>query len=214
MRINRRWIALAAVVAVAAGCNERGVTSAGERAGAMPNAPRRTVGPTATVSVACPTKLERGTTGPCLAFGYDAAGKYASSTVTSWASSNTSVATVSGGTVTAVAVGSATISATINGHTGSTTVTVAPQLAVTIDGSSPVKPNASCAYWATVSGGTAPYSYSWSQSAGSGSGYLSDYQATSSVAYTLTLTVTDANGATGIGIKNVAISSTAPNCLQ
>ena len=43
----------------------------------------------------------------------------------SWSSSNTSVATVNSvGTVTAVAVGTATITATLNGITGTTTVTV------------------------------------------------------------------------------------------
>jgi hypothetical protein len=54
-----------------------------------------------------------------------------------WQSSNPSVATVSGGLVTAVAAGTVTISATVSGKTATTNITVAPGangMTATIDG--------------------------------------------------------------------------------
>ncbi|HYH79976.1 MAG TPA: Ig-like domain-containing protein, partial [Longimicrobium sp.] len=200
-----------ALIAFGAGCGDAGVTSA-SRDAASPRAPRLTVGPTTSVTVACPTKMETGTTGPCVAFGYDANGKFASSTVSSWSSSNTSVATISGGTVSAVAAGTATISATVAGVTGSTTVNVVSPLTVSIDGPNTVKPNVDCAFWASVSGGTGSYTYSWSQSAGTGTAYTYEYVARSSSSYTVTVQVTDNGGATGSATRNVTVSSGALLC--
>lgn len=213
MRINARWAGLLTVAALAAGCGEHGVTGATERTGgAGPRGPRLTVGPTTSVTVACPTKMETSTSGPCVAFGYDANGKYASSTVSSWSSSNTSVATVSSGTVSAVGVGTATISATVAGVTGSTSVTVVGPLTVSISGPTSVRPNVDCAFWASVSGGNGSYSYSWSQSAGTGSAYGGEYIARSSSSYTLTVQVTDTGGASGSATKSVTVSSGAQIC--
>jgi len=214
MRINGTWIGTLALVALAAGCSERGVTGASGRA-ASPAAPRLTVGPTTSVTVACPTKLETSTSGPCVAFGYDSNGKFASSTVSAWSSSNTSVATVSGGTVSAVGAGTATISATVAGVTGSTTVTVvsATALTVSITGQSPIRSNMLCAYFAHASGGTGVYTYSWTQTFGTGfDAGGGEYDAKGTSGFTLTVNVTDSNGATGSASKSVSISSNAMVC--
>lgn len=216
MRTTGRWIGMLAMAALAAGCGERGVTSANDARGAAPRGPRLTVGPTTSVTVACPTKLETSTSGPCVAFGYDSNGKFASSTVTSWTSSNTSVATVSGGTVSAVGAGTATISATVGGVTGSTSVTVVSAggtLTVSISGQSPIRSNMLCPYFANVSGGNGSYSYSWSQTTGTGSDAGGgEYDAKSTSTFTLTVNVSDTNGATGSASKTVTISSGAFVC--
>ena len=213
MRINGRWVGMLALAALTASCSERSVTGTSDRGGATPRAPRLTVGATTTVSVACPTKMETGTSGPCVAFGYDSNGKFASSTVTAWSSSNTSVATVSGGTVSAVAGGSTSISATVGGVTGSTTVNVVWPVAVTIGGPiGSIRPNVYCEYYASASGGSAPYTYSWSQTTGNGIASGDYYLARSSSSFTLTVQVTDSNGQVGYASKNVTVSSGAQIC--
>ncbi|HEU4556821.1 MAG TPA: Ig-like domain-containing protein, partial [Longimicrobium sp.] len=79
-----------------------------------------TVGPTASVVVTCPTKLEVGSSAPCVAYGYDSNGKFTSAAATNWGSSNTAVATVSStGTLTAVGAGTVNIVATVGGLVGS-----------------------------------------------------------------------------------------------
>lgn len=220
-RMTGRSIATLAVVALALGCGERGVTGADPR-GAAPREPRMVVGPTNSATVACPTKFETGSSGPCIAFGYDTAGKYASSTVSAWSSSNTSVATInSGGTLSAVGAGTATISATVAGKTGSTTVTVvAPPLpppdttlVVSISGPSSIRPSTFCPFYASASNGTAPYEYSWIQSSGIGlDANDGRWDAKSTTNFTLTVQVTDANGAIGTASKSVTVSSSAPVC--
>lgn len=216
MRTTGRWIGIVALAALAAGCSERGVTSASDARGATPRGPRLTVGPTSSVTVACPTKMETSTSGPCVAFGYDSNGKFASSTVSSWSSSNTSVATISGGTISAVGAGTATISATVGGVTGSTTVTVVAAggtLTVSISGQSPIRSNVLCPYFASVSGGNGSYSYSWTQSTGTGfDAGGGEYDAKSTSTFTLTVNVSDTNGATGSASKTVTISSSALIC--
>jgi hypothetical protein len=180
--------------------------------------PRLTVGPTASVTLACPTKMDRGTSGSCVAFGYDANG-YLASQSASWSSSNSSLVSVSGGAVTASSStsGTATITATINSISKTASIIVANSNAtsppsVTINGPSSIKPNVDCWWWADVTSGTAPFTYSWSQSPGTGGGYLSDYTGRSSSSFTIYLTVTDSNGLTGSATKSVTVTSGAGIC--
>jgi len=85
----------------------------------------------------------------------------------SWITSNAAVATVaSTGNLTAsvrgVGDGQATITAAIDGRTGTSTVTVTvPPPSVSISGPQSLALHESGQYFANVSGGTAPYSYEW-----------------------------------------------------
>lgn len=203
-----RWLAAVALVAVA-GCDDK----AGN--GLSPTEPLLLVGPTASVSVSCPTQMETGTSGTCTAYGYDSNGTFTNSNVSSWSSSNTGVATISSaGQISAVAAGSATITAVIDGVAGSTSVTVVnpsvTPLSVTINGPSQIRPNTQCGWWASVSGGTPSYSYSWS--GGTGTAYDYEYYAQSSGAFYVTVQVTDSNGQVKTVSKYVTVSKTAPIC--
>ena len=206
-----RWMAGAAAVVLATGCGGDGAGG-----GAITPAGPLLVGQTATVTVNCPTPMERGTSGTCTAYGYDANNVYTNGNVTSWSSSNTSVATItSGGAISAVAAGTTTISAVIDGVTGTRSVTVVnpTPLGVTIGGPTSVKPNKQCYWWANTSGGTPSYGWSWSGGL-SGWSYGYEYFATtpSSGSFTVAVTVTDANGATATATKLVTVSSLAPTC--
>ncbi|HUQ80387.1 MAG TPA: Ig-like domain-containing protein [Gemmatimonadaceae bacterium] len=92
--------------------------------------------PVATVTVAPTTlPLQAGQTGTLTATARDAANNVLAGRAITWSSSNTNVATVApNGTVTAVAPGSATISATSEGKTGTAavTVTAVPVASVTV----------------------------------------------------------------------------------
>lgn len=217
MRHTALRLGVLALAALSAGCGERGVTAAGERTPAA-TAPRMTVGPTASVLVTCPTKLEVGSSAPCVAYGYDSNGKFTSAAATNWGSSNTAVATVSStGTLTAVGAGTVNIVATVGGLVGSlaTQLTVVAAsggggtLSVSISGRSLIPPNQYCDYLGSATGGNGTYTYSWTQSSGTGIGAnTSDYTAKSSSAFILTLHVTDSNGASGTATKNVSVGST------
>jgi Bacterial Ig-like domain (group 2) len=217
MRHMARRFGMLALAAFAVACGESGVTAATDRAPRV-TTPRMTVGPTASVLVTCPTKLEVGSTAPCVAYGYDSNGKFTSAAATNWGSSNTSVATVSStGTLTAVGAGIVNIVATVGGLVGSlaTQLTVvAPSggggtLSVSISGRSLIQPNVYCEYLGTASGGTGSYTYAWTQTTGTGVGSATnDYLAKSSSPFTLTLHVTDSNGATGTATKSVSVGST------
>jgi uncharacterized protein YjdB len=78
--------------------------------------------------------MQTGQTQPLAATAQDASGTVLSDRTTIWSSDNTQVATVSGGNVTAVGRGSAKISATVDGVSGSASVTVAnaPVKSVTV----------------------------------------------------------------------------------
>lgn len=209
MRMNR-WMGALALAAVAAACGD----GTGADGRLSPTAPRL-VGITTHVTVSCPVKMEYGTTGTCTAFGYDSNNVFTNSTVSSWTSSNTSLATItSGGGVTAGSTsGTVTISATVDGVTGTTTIQIVPPLSVTISGRSPVRTNSECYFWATPSGGTGPYTYTWSQTWGTGySDGANGYFATSSTSYTLSVTVHDAGSHTATASKAVTVSSSAPLC--
>lgn len=207
---TKRWMGALALAALAAACGD----GTGADGRLSPTAPRL-VGITTHVTVSCPVKMEFGTSGTCTAFGYDSNNVFTNSTVTSWSSSSTSLATItSGGGVTAGSTaGTVTISATIDGITGTTTIQVVPPLSVSIGGRSTVRSNAECYFWASVSGGTGPYTYSWSQNWGTGYSDGADgYYARSTTTYTLYVTVHDANNATASTSKAVTVSSSAPLC--
>jgi hypothetical protein len=211
MRHTARWMAAAALALVTAGCGG----DDGAR-GISPTGPLF-VGQTASVTVNCPTQMETGTSATCTAYGYDSQNSYTNSNVTSWSSSNTSVATItSGGVISAIATGTTTITAVIDGISGTRTVTVVspnPLSVSTISGPSSVRPNRQCYWWVSASGGTTPYSYSWSGGSG-GQSFGSDYYATSpsSGSFTVSVTVSDALGAQITRSKNVTVSSTAGVC--
>lgn len=209
MRRFAKWMGGVAAVVVVAGCG-----GDGGNGGISPTGPLF-VGNTATVTVSCPTQMEVGHSSTCNAYGYDSNGTYTNSNESSWSSSNTSVATVSSsGAISAVGTGSATISAVIDGVTGSTSVSVvASTLSVSLDGPTSVKPNTECMWWASASGGLSPYTYSWSggYAGWSGGDY---YYATSpgSGTFTIYLTVTDAGGAQKSTSVPVSVSSNAMIC--
>ncbi|HSU14458.1 Ig-like domain-containing protein [Longimicrobium sp.] len=211
MRHGRRWMGAIVLAAMAGACGE----GAGTRNGGLsPTAPRLS-GATTHVAVSCPVKMDFGASATCAAYGYDSNNVFTNSGVTSWSSSNTSLATItSGGTVTAGSTGgTVTITAVIDGIPGSTTIQIVPPLSVSIGGRSTVRTNAECYFWATPSGGTAPYTYTWSQTWGTGySDGFDGYYARSSTSYTLYVTVHDANNVTATAAKNVTVSSSAALC--
>ena len=203
---------LAAVV-LAAGCGGDG--SGG--GGITPTGPMLLVGPTATVTVNCPTPMETGTSSTCTAYGYDANNIYTNNSVSSWSSSNTSVATItSGGAISAVGAGTTTISAVIDGVTGTRGVTVvnpAP-LSVTMGGPTSVKPNVQCYWWANTSGGTPCVRVELErrpQRLGVRLRVLRNLSQLSG-SFTVSVTVTDANGATATATKLVTVSTLARTC--
>ena len=206
-----KWIAGLAGLVLAAGCG-----GDGSGGGAItPAGPVLLVGPTATVSVSCPTQMETGTSGTCTAYGYDSNGSFTNSSVSAWSSSSTGVATIgSTGGISAVAAGSTSISAVIDGVTGSASVSVVnPPLGVWIDGPSSVRPNTMCAWWAIASGGTPPYTYTWSGPSANAS-LGGEYYGTSpaSGSFTVSVTVTDAANVTATASRQVTVSTFAPMC--
>lgn len=209
MRSIEKWVVAAAVLA--AGCG-------GDRSdgGISPTGPMLLVGPTATVSVSCPAQMETGTSGSCTAYGYDGNGSFTNSNVSSWSSSNTSVATISStGAISAVAAGSTTITAVIDGVSGSTSVSVVnppPAMSVTISGPGKILPNHTCWWFATVSGGTAPYTYYWY---GGSSSWRTDpdFYASASRSFYLDVKVTDANGNVAWGSRYVTVTTNTGACM-
>lgn len=183
--------ALAVLALAAAACDGGGITQA--RTGA--EGPLLFAGPTASVTVTCPTPLEVGYGGQCVAYGYDANGLFTNSSSSGWSSSNSSKVSVSSsGYITANAVGSASISASVDGITGSRTVTVTSPLTVTISGSSTAHSgDYECFFWASASGGTGSgYSYSWSVSGGGwGTPSGDTWTGGGTSDFTLSVTVTD-----------------------
>lgn len=179
------------------------------------------LGVTVRVTVNCATPLKPGDQVQCTAYGYDSNNVFTSSVAGSWASSNTSVATVSStGLVTAVATGTANISAVVDGVTGSKTIAVKPNIA--IDGPGTVESGEICSFFANVIAGTAPYTYNWSSS----SNWTHDWgwtdnepgtwtgHSTSGSSFTIYLTVTDASGQSSSVSKTVsAVANTQIACI-
>lgn len=87
-----------------------------------------------------------------------------------------------------------------------------PPLTVTLTGPASVRSGATCLWTAASTTGTAPYTYSWNKSPNLSSipGELAWQNAGS--AFTVTVTVQDAVGATGQNSKSVTISGSAPLC--
>lgn len=179
------------------------------------------LGATVRVTVNCATPLKPGNQVQCTAYGYDSNNVFTSSSAGSWASSNTSVATVSsGGLVTAVATGTANISAVVDGITGSKAIAVKPDIA--IDGPSTVESGEICSFFSNVIAGTAPYTYNWSSSYNwvHDWGYTDNEpwnwtgHSTGTGTFTIYLTVTDASGQSTSVSKSVsAVANTQFACL-
>jgi hypothetical protein len=180
------------------------------------------LGVTATVTVNCPTPITPGATGQCVAYGWDSNGQFTNSNTSSWSSANTSKITVSSsGVITGVATtNGVNVSAVVDGITGSKSVKVQPDIFFDAPVNNSVRPGAICSWFAGVNSGTAPYTYSWSSSSNwaHNTGYTDGEpnawtgHSTSGTSFTISVTVTDANGVSASISKSVPISSTAPFC--
>lgn len=155
--MRKLYAAAAMIVSLAvAGCEAGGALS-------LPDGPLF-AGVTTRVEVSCPSPMEVGQGGQCVAYGYDAQNLFTGIAATDWQSSNTSAATIdpSSGYATAVATGTTTISAKVEGVTGYTAVSVVTPLTVTLYGSDTAESgDYQCNFWASASGGTGSYTYSW-----------------------------------------------------
>lgn len=218
MKVAKTLAGLITAIVLVAACDGGGTTSprAADRA-APGGGPSLTYGPTASVTVRCPSNQENSQSGQCVAHGYDAQGRFTTSSGATWSTSTSSLVSVSsGGLVTAAAsgTGTATVSAVISGITGSTNITIrnSAALSVSIEGPSSVRPNVDCAFWANATGGTGSYSYSWSAgSPATGSATGGEWVGRSSGNYTLSVTVSD-GVSTANASKNVTVSSGAFVC--
>ena len=181
-----------------------------------PEAPVLLAGPTATVTVSCPANMVDGQSGQCSAAGYDSNGTFTMSSPVTWGTSTPSLVSVSsGGSATAahLASGTAVVQATIEGVTGSTNISISQSdLAVSISTPSSIKPNTQCYWWASVSGGTASYTYSWTRSGGFDTSNQSDFYTQSASSFTIYLTVTDAVGTQRSTSKAITVTSSAHVC--
>ncbi|HEU0300852.1 MAG TPA: hypothetical protein VFR37_15425 [Longimicrobium sp.] len=216
MRMHRLVAGLALAALVAAACdNAMESQKDGDPRIGPADGPSLSVGPTSQVVVHCPAKVQTGTGGQCYAFGLDSLGFYASHSVDSWSSSSIPILVVSSsGQLLGQSAGTATVYATIDGVTGSTSVAVRTETdpTVTIDGSPVIKPNVSCAYTAIPSGGTAPFTYTWSITSGSASGSASGpiWTGSSSVAnasFVLKVVATDVDGRKASATQSVFVHS-------
>ena len=91
-------------------------------------------------------------------------------------------------------------------------VTITPISSLTIFGPSRVKPNTTCMWWPSVSGGTPPFTYDWYRN---GAWISSDeyaYIQTGSATFTLRLDVADHYQQTASKSKSVTVSSSAQQC--
>ncbi|WP_420126771.1 hypothetical protein [Longimicrobium sp.] len=178
MSIYKFVAAVVLATLVAAACDNTMESSQKDGSAVLP--PRTglslSVGPTSQVAVHCPPKVQAYTGGQCYAFGLDSLGFYTSHSVSTWSSSSISTLVVSStGQLMGQNPGTATIYATVDGVTGSTSVPVrtGTDLTVAIDGMPVIQPNVQCSYTAVPTGGTAPYTYTWSIVSGSATGSAS-----------------------------------------
>jgi hypothetical protein len=207
----------AAALVAAAGCDSATTSSRATETAAPAGGPSMDFGSTASVAVHCPTTLQNVQSAECVAYGYDANGRYTTSSGVTWSTSTSSLTSInSSGIVTAATTGAgtATVSATIGGITGSTNIAIryVESLAVSVTGQDPIKANNYCVYAPVASGGSGNYTYSWSAtSPATGTQSGNEWVGKSSANFTLTVTVSDGY-TTAQGSKNVTISSGASTC--
>jgi hypothetical protein len=221
MRIHKlvATVALATLAAVACDNALESSQKDGSPIGPPTNGPSLSVGPTSQVAVHCPPKVQAYTGGQCYAFGLDSLGFYTSHSVSTWSSSSISILVVSStGQLLGQNPGTATVYATVDGVTGSTTVPVrtGTDPTVSIDGMPVIQPNVQCAYTAIPSGGTAPFTYAWSITSGSASGTASGDTWTGSssatgTSFVLKVVATDVDGRKSSDTQSVFVHS-GGNC--
>lgn len=169
-----------------------------------------------TVSVTCPDTIKVGQTAQCIHYAYDQNNNLVSGTTATWGTTTPSLISVSStGSITGLAVGNAVVQATSGGVTGSRGVYVKPGLSISLaDGPGQVRRYDTCTWRASVSNGTWPYTYDWSATSASGTSYLYEWTGStiSSVGFTLTVEVTDANGVKATQSRWITTSTSAPLC--
>ena len=131
-----------------------------------------------------------------------------------WSSSNAGIATATStgsrtGNVAGVANGQVTVTAALDGPTGQASITVLSCPSVNISGPASVRPSATCAWFANVSNGTAPYHYAWTPL---GNDEPELIYTNSGQNFNMQVWVTDANGLKGLGTRSITVSSGAPAC--
>lgn len=214
-------VALAALLA--ASCDETATESARDGGARTPPAggPSFSAGPTTQVQVICPAKVQVGDGGQCYAFGLDSLGFYSTHGASSWSSSSIGTLVVSStGQLLGQTAGTVTVSATVSGVTGNTSVAVRTDVdpTVTIDGPPVIKPSTSCSFTAIPSGGTAPFTYTWSVTSGSASGSASGdtwtgSSAVASASFTLKVVAVDVDGRKTSATHSVFVHSMGDSCL-
>jgi hypothetical protein len=217
MRMHRLVAALALVTLIAVACDNALESSQKDGNPVVPprNGPSLSVGPTSQVVVHCPPKVQVATGGQCYAFGLDSLGFYANHSVSAWSSSSIPILVVSSsGQLLGQSAGTATVYATVDGITGSTTVPVrtGTDPTVSIDGMPVIQPNVQCAYTAIPSGGTAPFTYTWSITSGSATGTASGDTWTGSssatgASFVLKVVATDVDGRKSSDTQSVFVHS-------
>ena len=110
-----------------------------------------------------PVSLQVGQSRQLTAKAYDQYGQLMSGKTATWSIDHSSIATLSsGGSLQGVSLGSTTARATVDGVTGTASVTVQPQLSVSISGPLTVNSPGQQTWTATASGGSGTYTYRWS----------------------------------------------------
>jgi hypothetical protein len=217
MRIYKFVAAAVLATVVAAACDNTMESSQKDGSSIVPprTGPSLSVGPTSQVAVHCPPKVQAYTGGQCYAFGLDSLGFYTSHSVSTWSSSSISTLVVSStGQLMGQNPGTATVYATVDGVTGSTSVPVrtGTDLTVAIDGTPVIQPNVQCSYTAVPTGGTAPYTYTWSITSGSATGSASGDTWTGSssatgTSFVLKVVATDVDGRKASDTQSVFVHS-------
>lgn len=217
---TRSMLGWMAAVVLAAGCDSVTTGSASDKAATPQPAggPSFSYGPTTSVSVHCPSNLESGQSGQCVALGYDASGYFTTSSA-AWSTSTPSLISVSSsGVVTGVASagGTATVSATIGSEAGNTNITVryVPVDVSGIFGQSTIRSNVDCFWWINPTGGTGSYTYTWTVVSGPATGTASgnEWTGRSSGSFTLKAKASDGISADS-ATRSVTVSSTAQLCV-
>jgi len=136
-----------------------------------------------------------------------------------WSSANTSIATATStgsrtADATGVATGQVAVTATLDGATGQSTITVGSCPSVTVTGPTSVQPGATCSWFANASGGTPPYNYAWNPVGNNSSELTYTNHEPNGGSFNVTVTVSDANALVASGTRVVSVSSTAHTCTS